>query len=58
MKIGIGSVMILLLILAGAAFIYQRWRRLSRSGETTGTALETERMMELGEVTTHEAAGK
>ena len=52
MKIGIASVMILVLIVAGAALIYQRYKGLSRSGDTKGKSLGTERMMELEALTT------
>ena len=49
-NIGLASVIILLLVLIAAVFIYQRYKRFYRSGscgETIGTTVENERMMEL-----------
>ena len=58
MNIGIASVIIVVLVVAGAAFIYQRCKGLNRSDDTKGTTLDTERMMELAELTSQETGGK
>ena len=52
-NIGTASVVILALVLAGVAFIYQRCHQLGCSGTTKATkgTLQTERMVELEELT-------
>ena len=52
MNIGIVSVSILVLIVSGGAFIYQRYKRWSRS------AGPTERMEEMVELTSHQTPEK
>ena len=56
MNIGTASVIILVLLVAGVAFIYQRCRQLSSSVPTKGTkgTLQAERMVELEELTSLE----
>ena len=63
MNIGTASVFFLVLVLLGAVFIYKRCKWLSRSdcvGDTTGsgTTVETERMMELVQLKTHQTVVK
>ena len=45
--IGIACVVIVVTLVAGAVFIYQRCRQLGRSLVATGATLETEKMIAL-----------
>ena len=45
--IGITCVVIVVTLVAGAVFIYQRCRQLGRSIVATGATLETEKMIDL-----------
>ena len=45
--IGIACVVIVVTLVAGAVFIYQRCRQLGRSIVATGASLETEKMIAL-----------
>ena len=59
MHIGTTSVLILVLVLAGAAFIYHRYSRPGGSAQAAEQTLEAEeRMEELVELTSHNTEGK